>query len=225
MTFHVFSIFLESIKGYTDSSILKRAQEKKLIKIKLYDIRDFAKDRHRITDDKPYGGGAGMVMKIEPIVKAVGSSLSLKFKAQSSKFVLLSPNGRQFSQKMARDWAKKYKNIFLICGHYEGIDERIKKILKDACFKPEEVSIGPYILTGGEIAAAVIIDAVSRHICGVWGRAESLEENKGSYPVYTRPEKFVFKKKVYGVPKVLLSGNHEKIGEWRKGRSRFKFFK
>jgi tRNA (guanine37-N1)-methyltransferase len=111
---------------------------------------------------------------------------------------------------MARDWAKKYKNIVLICGHYEGIDERVKKILR-----AEEISIGPYILSGGEIAAMATVDAISRHIPGVLGKIESLEEKKGSYPVYTRPETFIFKGKKYAVPKVLLSGNHKKISEWR----------
>ncbi len=212
MTFHIFSIFPESIKGYTDSSILKRAQKNKLIKVKFYNIRDFAKDKHQTADDKPYGGGAGMVMKAEPVVKAVVLSVKPK---KSVKTVILAAGGKQFSRVEAGSWANKYKEFILICGHYEGIDERVKKILSDRGFNPQEISVGPYILTGGEIAATVIIDAVSRHIPGVLGSSGSLEEIKGSYPVYTRPEKLVFRKKVYRVPGVLLSGNHEKIKKWR----------
>lgn len=145
-----------------------------------------------------------MVMMTEPILKAVP-----KIK---SKIILLSPKGKQFNQKMARDWAKKYKDIVLISGHYEGIDERVAKILK-----AEKISVGPYVLTGGELAAAIIVDAVSRHIPGVLGKEESLEEKRGiGIPVYTRPEVFKYKNKTYCVPKVLLSGHHKKIEEWRK---------
>lgn len=209
MTFHIITIFPESIKSYFDSSILKRAQKKKLIKIKFYNPRDYTKDRHRTVDDKPYSGNPGMVMKVEPIIKAVNDT---KCKKQDTKIIILSATGKQFDQKMARDWAKKYKNIILISGHYEGIDERVKKILK-----AQEISVGPYVLTGGELAAGIIIDAVSRHIPGVLSKKESLEENRGiGIPVYTRPEVFEHKGKKYRVPKVLLSGHHKKIEEWKK---------
>ncbi|MBU1178750.1 tRNA (guanosine(37)-N1)-methyltransferase TrmD [Patescibacteria group bacterium] len=219
MTFHIFTIFPEAIKGYFETSILKRAQQKKLIKIKIYDIRKYAKDKHKTTDDKPFGGGPGMVMKIEPIVKAIKS----KVKSQKSKIlvILTSATGKQFEQKMASNFSKKYKDIAIICGRYEGIDERLKKILRDLGYNLQELSIGPYILTGGEIPAMAVVDAVSRHLPGVLGKKESLEEIKGSYPVYTRPEVFFAPGgKKYKVPKVLLSGNHKKIKEWRVKRGK-----
>jgi len=209
MVFHLITIFPESIKSYFKTSILARAQKEKLIKIKFYNPRDYTKDKHRIVDDKPFGGGPGMVMKAEPIIKAIQDT---RYKIQDTKIILLSPAGKQFNQKMARDWAKKYKNIILISGHYEGMDERVKKILR-----AQEISVGPYVLTGGELAAGIIIDAVSRHIPGVLGKKESLEENRGiGIPVYTRPEVFEYRGKKYKVPKVLLSGHHKKIEEWRK---------
>jgi len=205
MTFHIISLFPEAFKSFFSFSIIKRAQKNKLVGIKFYNPRDFTKDKYRTVDDKPYGGGPGMAIKIEPIVKAINS-----IKSKSNKIVLLSARGKQFNQKMARDWVKKYKNIVLVCGHYEGVDERVKKILK-----VEEISIGPYILSGGEAGAMVLVDAISRHIPGVLGKIESLEEKKGSYPVFTRPEVFEYKKRKYSVPKVLLSGDHKKISEWR----------
>jgi tRNA (guanine37-N1)-methyltransferase len=211
ITFHIISIFPESFKSYFHTSILKRAQEKKLIKIIFYNPRDFSVGRYKKVDDRPYGGGVGMVMMVEPIIKTVG------FAKQKSKIILLSARGKQFNQKMARDWAKKYKDIVLICGHYEGVDERIKNILN-----AQEISIGPYILSGGEAAAMILVDSISRHIPGVLGKIESLEEKKGSYPVYTRPEVFKYKGKKYSVPKVLLSGDHKKISEWRKKYGKMK---
>ncbi|MBU4223818.1 tRNA (guanosine(37)-N1)-methyltransferase TrmD [Patescibacteria group bacterium] len=235
MVFHFITIFPESIKSYFDSSILKRAQEKKLIKIKFYNPRDYAKDKHKNVDDRPFGGGPGMVMKAEPIAKIIDSIARIWQKPaflqyahngkvfqkagflplKNVKIVLLSPAGKQFNQKMAREWAKKYKDIILISGHYEGVDERVKKI-----FKAEKISVGDYILTGGELPSALIIDAVSRHIPGVLGKEESLEETRQmGAPVYTRPEIFEFKGKKYRAPKVLLSGNHKKTEEWREKHS------
>jgi tRNA (guanine37-N1)-methyltransferase len=216
MTFHIISIFPEAFKSYFSSSILKRAQVKKLIKIKFYNPRDFTMDKHKKVDDKPYGGNPGMVMKIEPIIKAIGSILKIKSQISNLKIILLSARGKQFNQKIARNFAKKYKNIILICGHYEGIDERLKSVLRVTGYALQELSIGPYILSGGELGAMIIVDAISRHIPGVLGKIESLEEKKGSYPVYTRPEIFQFKGKKYKVPKVLLSGHHQKISEWCK---------
>lgn len=210
MVFHLVTIFPEALKGYIESSILKRAQKNKLLKIKFYNPRDFAKDKHRKVDDKPFGGGPGMIMKVEPIIKAIKTIITDK--TSRTKIIMLSPAGKQFDQKMSRDFARKYKNIILISGHYEGIDERAKKILK-----AQEISVGPYVLTGGELPAGIIIDAVSRHIPGTLGKAESLEENRGiGIPVYTRPEVFIYKGKKYRVPKVLLSGHHKKIEEWKK---------
>ncbi len=205
-TFHIITIFPDSIKNYFESSILARAQKKKLIKVKLYNPRDFVKDRW--IDDKPYGGGPGMVMKIEPILKTIS-----RIKNRESRIILLSPAGKQFDQKIAQDYAKKFKNIILICGHYEGVDERVAKILK-----AEKISVGPFVLSGGELGAGIIIDAVSRHLTGVLGKAESLEEKREGIgvPVYTRPEVFNFKGKKYRVPKILLSGHHENIKKWRR---------
>jgi tRNA (guanine37-N1)-methyltransferase len=224
MTFHIISIFPEAFESYFSASLIKKARKKKLIKIKFYNPRDFTKDKHKKIDDRPYGGGAGMVLKIEPLTRTLGSILSkLKIKNSKLKIILLSPSGKQFNQKMARDFAKKYNDIVLICGHYEGIDERIKKVIENWKLKIENLSVGPYILSGGEVAAMTIVDAVSRHIPGVLGKIESLEEKKGSYPVYTRPEIFSVeggsasggKGKKYRVPKVLLSGNHKQISNWR----------
>ena len=241
MTFHIISIFPEAFKSYFSVSIIKRAQVKGLIKIKYYNPRDFTADKHKKVDDKPYGGGPGMVMKIEPIIRAIGSIFNLKslpcrqagqISKIKTKIILLSPSGKQFTQKQAREFAKKYQNIVLICGHYEGIDARLKSALLVTGYALQEISVGPYILSGGEAAAMLIVDAVSRHIPGVLGKTESLEEKKGSYPVYTRPEVFEIRGKPYfakvsqgrkyRVPKVLLSGNHKKISEWRAKHGKMK---
>jgi len=237
MRFDIITIFPESLRGYFNSSILGRAQKDKKIEINLHNLRDFAEDKHKKVDDKSFGGGPGMVMKIEPIIKAVLAVLNdinvlIGEKAKSSrtsgtsrtlrtKIVVFSPTGKQFTQKMARDWAKKYDNMIMICGRYEGVDARVKKALN-----AEEISIGPYILTGGELPAAVVIDAVARHIPNVLGKEESLEEERGmsGFPVYTKPEVFDFKGKKFKVPKVLLFGHHEKIKNWRKNNSK-KVFK
>lgn len=222
MTFHIITIFPESMKSYFETSILARARKEGLIKLNFLNIRNFTKDKHRITDDRPYGGGAGMVMKAEPIIKAVESILN-KNKNKKKKIFVLSAKGKQFNQKKADELLKKYNEIIIICGRYEGIDERVKKVLK-----AEEISIGPYILTDGEIAAGVIVSSITRLVPGVI-KLESLKEeshwNKllekekmGSleYPHYTRPEIFMHKGKKYKVPKVLLSGHHKNIEEWRK---------
>lgn len=209
MKFDVITIFPEVLEAYFNSSILARAQKSGKIKIGVINLRDFSNDRHQKIDDKPYGGGPGMVFKIEPLVRAVKNLRP----AKKTKIILLSAAGKQFNSKMAQDYAKKYKQIILIAGHYEGVDGRIKKI-----FPIEEVSIGPYVLTGGEVPAMVLVDAISRHIPGVLGKTESLEEKRFGIgiPVYTRPEVFSYKGKKYKVPKVLLSGDHKKIEEWRK---------
>ena len=228
MQFDIITIFPESLRGYFSTSILGRAQKSDRIKINLHNLRDFAEDKNKKTDDKPYGGGPGMVMKIEPIVKTI---LKIKSKIpaspagrsnlENSKIIVFSPSGKKFTQKMAKDWAKKYDNLIMICGRYEGIDARVKKALT-----AEEISIGPYILTGGELPAAVVADAVARHIPNVLGKEESLEEERGisGFPVYTKPEVFEFKGKKFKVPKVLLSGHHIKIKNWREKNSK-KVFK
>ena len=233
MKFDIITIFPESLRGYFNSSILRRAQKDKKIEIKLHNLRDFAEDKHKKTDDKSYGGGPGMVMKIEPILKAMVNILSIKSKISNgaqnklehktstifkkTKIILFSPSGKQFTQKMARDWAKKYDNLIMICGRYEGVDARVKKALN-----AEEISIGPYILTGGELPAAIVADSVARHIPNVLGKEESLEEERGTsgFPVYTKPEVFEFKGKKFKVPKVLLSCHHEKIKNWREKNSK-----
>lgn len=224
MQFDIITIFPESLRGYFNSSILRRAQKDEVLEINLHNLRDFADDKYKKVDDKSYGGGPGMVMKIEPIVKAIGSIFKSKVNPSAGgqkskvKVILFSPTGKQFTQKMARDWAKKYDNLILICGRYEGIDARVKKIVK-----AKEISVGPYILTGGELPAAVVVDAVARHIHGALGKQESLEESRGvGFPVYTKPEIFDYNGKKYKTPKMLLSGNHKKIQKWRQEHSKYK---
>lgn len=207
MIFDIITIFPNIFTSYFNESIIKRAQQTKLIKINIHNLRDYTTDKHKTVDDKPYGGGPGMVMMVEPIFKAVKA---LKKKHRTSnieqKIILFSPKGKKFDQKMAKRFSK-LERLIMICGRYEGVDERIAKYIAD-----EEISVGEYVLTGGEIPAMIVVDAVSRLIPGVLGKGESLEEIKGSYPVYTRPENF----KGWRVPKILLSGNHKKIEEWRE---------
>lgn len=214
VTYHIVTTFPEAFSSYLGQSILKRAIENKIIDIKLYNPRDFTIDKHRKTDDRPYGGGPGMVMYAEPILKAVDKikgDLKVEVRPSQIKVILFSAEGKQFTNVIARKISKKYKHIILIAGHYEGIDARVTKILK-----AEEVSIGPYILTGGELPAMVLIDSISRQIRGVLGKYESLEEDRvAGGVVYTRPEVLEFKGKKYRVPKVLLSGNHKEIEEYK----------
>lgn len=213
--FHIITIFPESFDSYLSSSILARAKNK-FFKARFYNPRDFTSDKHRKIDDRPYGGEPGMVLMAEPILKAASAAFRRsKVKSQRSKVILFSPRGEKFTQKIARNFAEKYDNFILICGHYEGIDERVKKVLK-----AREISIGDYILTGGELPAMVFIDALIRHVPGVLGKYGSLEEIKGSYPAYTRPAILKWRGKKYAVPKVLLSGNHKKIKDWREKRGK-----
>ena len=229
MKFDIITIFpkIFSAKGgsYLNESILKRAQKNKLIDIKIHNLRDFTKDRHRKVDDRPFGGGPGMVLKIEPLIKAISSILriqNLEFRIKKkTKIILFTPAGKQFNNKVAADLAKNYDNLIFICGRYEGVDARVKKVIKDLGFKVEEISIGDYVLTGGELPAMGVIDSVSRQIPGVLGKQESLEEKRygAGLPTYTRPEIFIYPPaggKKYRVPKILLSGNHKKIEEWRR---------
>ncbi len=210
-TFHIITIFPEIFNSYFKEGVLRRAQLKKKIKIKIYNLRDFTEDKHRTVDDRPFGGGPGMVLKVEPILKAVNKIKRTCFD-RSQRVILLSANGRKFNQKKAKNLTK-YKDIILICGRYEGVDERVAKYIVD-----EEISIGDYILSGGELGAMVIIEAISRLIPGVLGNKESIEEERkvSGYPVYTRPEKIIINCKERKVPKVLLTGNHKKIEQWRK---------
>ena len=222
MRFDIITIFpkIFSAKGgsYLNESILKRAQKNKLIDIKIHNLRDFTKDKHRKVDDRPFGGGPGMVITVEPIIKAV-SNINRQASKKKIKVILFTPGGKQFDNKIAKQLAEKYDHLILICGRYEGIDARVEKVIKNLISQPaEKISIGPYVLTGGELPAMVLIDSVSRQIPGVLGKKESLEEKRHGVgaPVYTRPEVFVYKGKKYRVPKILLSGDHKKIEMWRR---------
>ena len=205
--FDIISIFPKIFDSYFKESLIKRAQKKGLLQIRIHDLRKWTSDRHKTVDDRPFGGGSGMVMKVEPIFKAVKA-----LKKKKSKVILFTPRGKKFNQKTAYKFSK-FNHLILICGRYEGVDERVAKYLAD-----EQVSIGDYDLMGGELPAMVVIETVSRLIPGVLGKTKLLKERitktKGfiEYPQYTRPE--VFKK--WRVPDVLLSGNHKKIEEWRK---------
>ena len=219
MRFDIITIFPKIFNSYFNESIVRRAQKSGKIKINIIDLRKFSTDKHKKVDDKSYGGGPGMVLKIEPLAQAI-ESIKLKTKSQKlkTKVILFSPAGEQFNSKMAAEWARKYDQIIMIAGHYEGVDERIQKIIGNWKLEIENLSVGPYVLTGGELPAMVVVDAVSRHISGVLGKDESLEEKRLgiSVPVYTRPEVFKWFGKKYSVPKILLSGNHKKIEGWRK---------
>ena len=208
MHFHIITLFPESIEAYFNASMLKRAARDKKIKVQFYNPRDFTLDKHRRVDQKPYGGGPGMVLEAESMLKAAQKAIGRK---KDVEVIFFSPSGKQFEQKDAKRLAKDKKHIVFLCGHYEGIDARVVKILKA---KP--VSIGPYVLTGGELPAAVVADAVTRNVPGVLGNAESLEDSRTASPeVYTRPESIKWKGKNYKVPKVLLSGHHKNIEEWK----------
>ena len=219
LIFDIITIFPDIFTSYLNESIIKRAQKNKKIKINIINLRDFATDKHKTVDEKPYGGGPGMVFKIEPLIKAFSSILKTKNK---TKVILFSASGKQVDSKMVSDFAKKYNHIVMIAGHYEGVDERIKKVIKNLGFKFQEVSIGPYVLTGGELPAMIIVDTVSRHVPGVLGKYESLEEKRYGVgiPMYTRPEIFEYRGKKYPVPKILLSGNHKEIAIWRKNHQK-----
>lgn len=218
MQFDILTIFPHIFDGYLNESMMKRGRAKHILDIHVHDIRAFSRDRHKKVDDRPYGGGPGMVLHVEPIVRAVEKILKKKADKKKIKLVLMSATGTQFTQPMASQWAKKYDRIVLIAGHYEGVDARLGQILKDAAgIRMEEVSIGPYTLTGGELPAMVMVDAVARHIPGFLGKSESLEEMRHGIgvPAYTRPEIFTWKGKKYRVPQVLLSGKHATIEKWR----------
>ncbi len=216
MKFQLLTIFPKIFDSYLNESILKRAQEKKIIEFKIHNLRNWTKDKHHSVDDRPYGGGAGMLMKIEPLYKALKAikKPNKKIKPNKRKIILLSASGKKWTQSLAKKLSK-LDEIILICGHYEGVDARIKNFI-DA-----EISIGDYVLTGGELPALIIIDSLTRLLPQVLGNKSSIIEEshttKGvlEYPQYTRPEIFIADKKKYCVPKILLSGNHQKIKIWR----------
>jgi tRNA (guanine37-N1)-methyltransferase len=215
ISFDVITIFPEMFNSFLKESLIARAQKKGLISIRIHNLRKWTKDRHKTVDDRPFGGGLGMVLKVEPIFKAVKE---IK-KGKRAEVILFTPRGKKFNQKTAYQLSK-FKQLILICGRYEGVDERVSKYLAD-----RELSIGEYDLMGGELPAQVLIETVSRLIPGVLGKPQLLKERitkeKGfiEYPQYTRPEVFLPKKGVqWRVPKVLLSGHHKKIAEWRQKR-------
>ncbi len=217
MHFHVVTLFPDLVAGYLSESILARAVREKKIKVDFYNPRDFVtptkvqkgKEKPYLrVDDKPFGGGPGMVMEALPIIKAISKAVQKKKKV---KIVFFSPSGKKFDTSYAKKVSGTYTDIVLVCGRYEGIDARIKKV-----FKMEDVSIGDYVLTGGEVPAMILIDSISRQIEGVLGNFDSREEERiATSEVYTRPEVFEYKGKKYRVPKILLSGDHKKIEEWR----------
>ncbi|OGC88819.1 tRNA (guanosine(37)-N1)-methyltransferase TrmD [Candidatus Adlerbacteria bacterium RIFOXYC1_FULL_48_26] len=220
MKFHVVTLFPEVVGAYTNASILGRAQKNKLMSVKAYQLRDFVTPAkagargasewfYKKVDDKAYGGGPGMVLQAEPFVRAADKIR----KGKKIKVLITSAGGKAFTNEYAKKLAKE-KEVIILCGRYEGIDARVKKVLN-----AEEVSVGPYILTGGELPALTIIDSTARQIKGVLGKFESLEEERvASHDVYTRPEVFTHKKKTYRVPKVLLSGHHANIDTQRTKR-------
>jgi len=222
MQFDIITIFPHILDSYLEEGILARAQKKGLIKIIFHNLRDYTINKHKTTDDKPFGGGPGMVMMVEPIYKAVKAIKGRSEKGSKVKIVLLSPRGRKFDQKMAKRFSK-LDQLVLICGRYEGVDERVRENLAD-----EIISIGDYVISGGELPAMIITEATSRLIPGILGNKESLtSESHNSqfiihnsqfldFPQYTRPAEFkVEKKKFWKVPEVLLSGNHAEIEKWR----------
>lgn len=222
MKFEVITIFPDLFESFKKEALISRAQEKKLISIITHFLRDYTKDAHKTVDDRPYGGGAGMVLMVEPILKAV-EDIQKKTKSKKSKIIVFSPKGKRFDQVMARKWSK-LNQLIMVCGRYEGIDERVTQYIAD-----EEVSIGDYVLFGGEVPAMVVMEAVTRLIPGAVGKQSSVEDESFSskgilaklgkkleHPHYTRPEVFEIDKKKARVPKVLLSGDHKKIEEWRK---------
>ena len=226
MTFDILTIFPEAFVSYFGTSILKRAVEQKRVVIRVHGLRRWGLGKHRKLDERPYGGGAGMVLMAEPIFKAIGS-IARTSRAKKQKLIILSAKGKPFDQRLASQWAKQYDQLILVSGRYEGIDERVRLALR-----AEEISLGPYVLTDGDVAAMAIVSAVARLLPGVI-KLKSLEEEshfnlllkreekkgKGTeYPHYTRPEVLRYGGKIYRVPKVLLSGDHKEIEEWRRRR-------
>jgi tRNA (guanine37-N1)-methyltransferase len=211
MEFDVFTLLPEVFFPYLNSSILERARQRSLIDVRVHNIRDWASTKHHVTDDEPYGGGGGMVMKVEPVFAAVESVLGPE---TSIPVILLTPQGRVFNQKIAQELVQQPR-LALICGRYEGVDERIRQHLVT-----DEISIGDYVLTGGELPALILIDAISRLISGVLGDPDGAMDDSHSsglleYPHYTRPPEF----RGWGVPEILLSGDHAKIEKWRREQS------
>jgi len=211
MEFDVFTLLPEVFPPYLDSSILQRARQRGLIHVRVHNIRDWATDKHHVTDDIPYGGGGGMVMKVEPVFAAIESVLGA---GHNVPLILLTPQGRVFNQKVAQELAG-HQHLAMLCGRYEGVDERIREHLV-----ADEISIGDYVLTGGELPALILIDAVARLLPGVLGDPDGAADDSHAtglleYPHYTRPPEF----RGWGVPDILTSGDHAKIARWRREQS------
>jgi tRNA (guanine37-N1)-methyltransferase len=214
MRFHLISIFPDIFDSYLRESLFKRAIKEKIVQVAQYDLRDFTDDRHRKVDDRPFGGGPGMVLKVQPIYRAVAcvkKKEEQKKKKRKMRVILFSTRGKKLDAKTAKRLSR-YDDLVLICGRYEGVDERVANYVAD-----EEISVGDYILSGGELPALVLMESVSRFLPGFLGKEGSLEEANGSFPTYTRPDVFVPKKgERWPVPNILLSGDHKKIAAWRK---------
>lgn len=213
MQIDIVTAFPKLVASPLEESMLKRAQQKNLVHIRVHDLRDYTNDKHRQVDDYPYGGGAGMVLKPEPIFRCVEAIIE-KYPSKRRKIIYLTPQGKLFNQKLANELSQ-WEHLIFICGHYKGVDERVIEHLVT-----DEISIGDYVLTGGELPALVVIDAVVRLIPGVLSDLESaltdsFQSGLLDYPYYTRPEEF----RGWRVPEVLLSGNHQKIAEWRKAKA------
>ncbi len=212
MHFHIITLFPAAFGSYLGESIVKRAIERKKIAVSFYNPRDFTKDKWARVDRRPYGGGPGMVLEAESVLKAAQKAIGRKDRSKV-RVLFFEPGGTQFDTEYADMTAKHYNHVVMVCGRYEGVDARVKEVL-DA----ESLSIGPYTLTGGELPAMVVLDCVTRRLPGVLGHDESVEERRvASGDVYTRPEVLKWKRKEYAVPKVLLSGNHKEIDKWRAG--------
>lgn len=218
MKYNLITIFPEIFSSYFKEGMIGRALNNKIIEIQKINLRDFTNDKHKTVDETPYGGGAGMLLKIEPLYRAL-KHLKTKPGLKTKRIILLSASGETWTQKKAQDYSK-LKEITFICGRYEGVDDRIKE------FIDEEISVGNYVLTGGELPALTIIDSITRLIPDVLGNNESLKDESHSqeylleYPQYTRPEVFRYGKKTLSVPKILLSGNHKEIKEWREKKGK-----
>jgi len=228
MRFDIITIFPDIFESYFNESIIKRAQKSEIIEIKIHNLRDYCEDKHLTVDDTPYGGGAGMLLKVEPIYKALVDIVGKnnlpcfrKNKKSKTRILLFSAKGKTYDQTRAMEYSK-FDRLVLICGRYEGVDERVAKYLVD-----DEISVGNYVLTGGELPAMIVVDSVTRLLDGVLGNTESIveesfsKENYKEYPQYTKPEIFCPKRGVkWAVPEVLLSGHHKNIKVWREEESK-----
>lgn len=217
MRFDVLTLFPEMFRGYLSQSLLNLAIERGLVEVCLHNLRDWAEGKHQTVDDRPFGGGPGMVLKVEPVVACVEAVQGME--QVPGRLVLLTPQGRRLNQQVVEELAK-YERLLLLCGRYEGFDERVREILE-----PEEISIGDFVLNGGEVAAMVVIDTVIRLVPGVLGHEESSRQDSFSgkdrlleFAQYTRPREF----RGHEVPEILLSGNHEQIARWRDEQSRLR---